>query len=187
MKKLLTLFGAITLLGTSATSLVGCNKTEQEYTPNELKKLKQKKKIDTTDKNIKDNLEWIAPQEEPFNIIDNHNHYFYVVWRGVKIGGTDEDVRVEYGIWRIIKFKYNYSSPLILDTDIFGNSLSLELKENKIYLGIKPNGYDYIFNHWISSDYTYKKNIKEVYRWNLETKEPNLVIDNDGNIKVNEG
>ncbi|AXF96465.1 lipoprotein [Spiroplasma phoeniceum] len=71
MKKILSLLGTITLLGTSTTSLVACN-TAQEYTPEELKELKEKNKIDTADENIKNNLEWIAPQEKSFNTVDKY-------------------------------------------------------------------------------------------------------------------
>ncbi|WP_342256299.1 lipoprotein [Spiroplasma endosymbiont of Poecilobothrus nobilitatus] len=39
MKKLLSIIGAISLVGTSTTSLVVCNKPK-EYTPEQLKELK---------------------------------------------------------------------------------------------------------------------------------------------------
>jgi len=90
MKKILSILGTITLIGTSTTSLVACN-TPQEYTPEELANLKEKNKINTKNQTIRDNLEWIAPQEKPFNNIDNK--YYYVVWRGNK-----------NNTWRIIKF-----------------------------------------------------------------------------------
>ncbi|UZQ30808.1 MAG: lipoprotein [Spiroplasma phoeniceum] len=61
MKKLLSIIGAISLVVTSTTSLVACNKP-QEYTKEELKALKLKNQINTTNETIKDNLEWIAPQ-----------------------------------------------------------------------------------------------------------------------------
>ncbi len=51
MKKILSLFGTITLTGTSTTSLVACN-TPNEYTPEELAKLKEKNKIDKKNKTI---------------------------------------------------------------------------------------------------------------------------------------
>ncbi len=70
MKKILSLFGTITLTGTSTTSLVACN-TQQEYTAEELEYLKKENQINTTDETIKNNLEWIAPQEKPFNKVDN--------------------------------------------------------------------------------------------------------------------
>ncbi|PQM30046.1 lipoprotein [Spiroplasma poulsonii] len=44
MKKILSLLGTITLIGTSTTSLVACN-TTQKYTPEELAKIKQENKI----------------------------------------------------------------------------------------------------------------------------------------------
>ncbi|WP_338964919.1 lipoprotein [Spiroplasma endosymbiont of Sarcophaga carnaria] len=59
MKKILSLLGTITLIGTSTTSLVACN--TPQYTEQQLKELKEKHKIDTENKEIKDNLEWIAP------------------------------------------------------------------------------------------------------------------------------
>lgn len=90
MKKILSILGTITLIGTSTTSLVACNKT-QEYTPEELAKLKIENKINTTNQEIRDNLEWIAPQEKPFNKVDNK--WYYVIWRGDKNNN-----------WRIAKF-----------------------------------------------------------------------------------
>ncbi|UZQ29884.1 MAG: lipoprotein [Spiroplasma phoeniceum] len=81
MKKILSLLGTIALFGTSTTSLIACN-TPQEYTKEELDKLKKENQINTTNETIKNNLEWIAPQEKPFNTVDNK--YYYVVWHGDK-------------------------------------------------------------------------------------------------------
>jgi hypothetical protein len=55
MKKILSLLATITLIGTSTTSLVACN--THEYTPEELAKLKEENKINTKNKEIRDNLE----------------------------------------------------------------------------------------------------------------------------------
>ncbi len=52
---LLSLLGTIALTGTSTTNLVACNKP-QEYTKEELAKLKEENKINTTNKEIRDNL-----------------------------------------------------------------------------------------------------------------------------------
>ncbi|RUO85910.1 lipoprotein, partial [Spiroplasma endosymbiont of Megaselia nigra] len=90
MKKILSLLGIITLIGTSTTNLVACNNTSQ-YSEGELKKEKEKHKINTTNQEIRDNLEWIAPQEKPLNEINNK--YYFVVWRS----DTSNN-------WRIIKF-----------------------------------------------------------------------------------
>ncbi|QED24522.1 lipoprotein [Spiroplasma citri] len=91
MKKRLSFLGAITLLGTSTTSLVACNNIPQ-YNEDELQQLKQENQICTNCKEIKENLEWICPQEKPFNQVDNK--YYYVVWQGNK--------NLE---WKICKFK----------------------------------------------------------------------------------
>ncbi|KAF0851802.1 lipoprotein [Spiroplasma poulsonii] len=85
MKKILSLLGTITLIGTSTTSLVACNTSQ--YSEEQLKKQKEKYKIDTKD----GILEWIAPQEKPFNQIDNK--WYFVVWK------TNN--------WNITKFKNN--------------------------------------------------------------------------------
>ncbi|UNF62442.1 lipoprotein [Spiroplasma poulsonii] len=58
MKKILSILGTITLIGTSTTSLVACN-TPQEYTPEKLEQLKEKNNINTKN----GILEWIAQQE----------------------------------------------------------------------------------------------------------------------------
>lgn len=74
-KKILSLLGTIALIGTSTTSLVACN-TPQEYKPEELAQLKKENQINTTNETIKNNLEWIAPQEKPFKEIGNNKYYF---------------------------------------------------------------------------------------------------------------
>jgi hypothetical protein len=79
MKKILSLLGTITLIGTSTTSLVACN-TPQEYKKEELEHLKKENQINTTDENIKNNLEWMAAQEKPFSTFDDK--WYFVIWRG---------------------------------------------------------------------------------------------------------
>ncbi|RUO86145.1 lipoprotein, partial [Spiroplasma endosymbiont of Megaselia nigra] len=85
MKNLLIILGTITLIVTSTTSLVACN--TPQYSEEGLKKLKEENKI-TTKNGI---LEWIAPQEKPFNTVDNK--YYFVVWKT--------------NTWNITKFKNN--------------------------------------------------------------------------------
>ncbi|WP_348735245.1 lipoprotein [Spiroplasma endosymbiont of Ammophila pubescens] len=175
MKKILIIIGTISLAGTSTTSLVACN-TPQEYTKEELTKLKEQNKINTANQEIRDNLGWIAPQEKPFNTVDKK--WYYVVWRGDK----------NYS-WRIIKYKYeNFNEDKIID--IYGNHHSLQLFKTHGYANGKWEKNIRLFNYkgvpeysvW-GFDFNY---IKLVYRWNLDTTEPNLVIDNDSNVKVDE-
>ncbi|WP_338992690.1 lipoprotein [Spiroplasma endosymbiont of Seladonia tumulorum] len=50
MKKILSIIGTITLIGTSTTSLVACNTNiALQYTEEQLKELKEKNKINTKD------------------------------------------------------------------------------------------------------------------------------------------
>ncbi|RUO86172.1 lipoprotein, partial [Spiroplasma endosymbiont of Megaselia nigra] len=88
MKKILSILATFTLIGTSTISLVACN-TSLQYNGKELADLKEKNNIKTKD----GILEWIAPQEKPFNEVDNK--WYFVIWHG---NGTDD--------WKIIKFKY---------------------------------------------------------------------------------
>ncbi|WP_338992731.1 lipoprotein [Spiroplasma endosymbiont of Seladonia tumulorum] len=98
MKKILSIIGTITLIGTSTTSLVACNTNiALQYTKEQLKELKEKNKINTKD----GILEWIAPQEKPFNEVDNK--YYYVVWRGDK---NDS--------WYLTKFNNNTYDTIII-------------------------------------------------------------------------
>ncbi|PWF95148.1 hypothetical protein [Spiroplasma poulsonii] len=65
-----------------------------------IKKEKEENKINTTNQEIKDNLEWIAPQEKPFNEIDDK--YYYVVWCGDKnqkwyLSKFNNDTKLEDG------------------------------------------------------------------------------------------
>ncbi len=168
MKKILTILGTITLIGTSTTSLVACN-TPQEYTKEQLDQLKKENQINTTDETIKNNLEWIAPQEKPFNTVDNK--WYYVVWRG------DEKDN-----WKIVKFK-NDTYIIKIDTD---DSRQLE----KTDLGVSMGKNLYITNQSGFVKYvTYFKNYNDayfnsVYRWNSDKPAPNLIVNNNGNIKV---
>ncbi|WP_338966202.1 MULTISPECIES: lipoprotein [unclassified Spiroplasma] len=164
MKKILSLIGTITLIGTSTTSLVACNKIHDQYTPEELKELKEKNKINTKDETIKNNLEWIAPQEKPFNEVDNK--WYYVLWRGDK----NDD-------WKIVKFKHKENKGLIED---YNNFIICINKEKELYI-FKKQGKIGLSQKWNKNDDYFKA----VYRWNLTTQEPNLIIDNKGNIKVN--
>ncbi|WP_425378621.1 lipoprotein [Spiroplasma endosymbiont of Polydrusus pterygomalis] len=164
MKKILNILWSITLIGTSTTSLVACN---TQYTEEELTQLKEKNKIDTNDENIKNNLEWISPQEKSFNNVDNK--WYFVVWRG------DEN-----NDWFLTKFNNNI--------DLNSISLKRKLDHYKEHdLFISPNGlvinrYDFTYepSKWweINSNY-----FKFVYRWNDEEQNlPKLDIDENGNI-----
>ncbi len=153
MKRLLSIIGAISLIGTSTTSLVACNKPQ--YSEDELKKEKEKHKIDTKYQTIRDNLEWIASQELPFNKIDNK--YYYVVWRGDKSND-----------WKMVKFKHFEQKEKVLD------------KHDKYELKTSyKNGF--VSYDWNKDNGTY---FKSVYRWNLNIKEPDLLIDSNGSLKV---
>ncbi|QIA68959.1 lipoprotein [Spiroplasma citri] len=181
MKKLLSFLGAITLIGTSTTSLVACNK---QYREEELTNLKQENKINITNQEIKNNLEWIAPQEKPFNEVDNK--YYYVVWRG-NINNK----------WNINNFYNSYGGNYyVLDEK---SQIQLLFKNNEYFFGIKE-----FYNNKSKNKITISKNnvlnvikefdifdinnnyIKNVYRWNGgEENLPDLIIDNNGNVKVN--
>ncbi|UPT54052.1 hypothetical protein [Spiroplasma phage NSRO_Contig_RIP] len=168
MKKILSLLGTITLIGTSTTSLVACN-TPQEYTPEELDKLKKENQIKTKNENIKNNLEWIAPQEKPFN--EKDDKLYYVVWRGDKNAN-----------WKIINFKNNQQDRLKNkdEYDKYKLALVQDLDWHSIFdLAIQKGTLTWIFWH---NDNQY---FKSVYRWNLDTNEPNLIIDENSNVKVN--
>ncbi len=184
MKKILSLLGTITLIGTSITSLVACDNIA-EYTPEELAKLKKENKINTTNQQIKNNLEWIAPQEKVFNKLDNKN--YYVVWRSNK---NDN--------WKITKFKndtptskYNGKRKIVIENN-----------EDKLFILTNTRGFigqmEVEFPKDITVGYAEKNNyftwkfsqpssnipFKSVYRWNLDTNDPDLIIDDIGNVKV---
>ncbi|WP_253301188.1 lipoprotein [Spiroplasma endosymbiont of Phyllotreta cruciferae] len=162
-KKLLSILGTIALIGTSTTSLVACN-TPQEYTKEQLAKLKEENKINTTNQQIRDNLEWITPQEKPFKNIDDK--WYYVVWRGDK---NDN--------WRIIKFKHFEQKEKVLD-----NYDKYELKTSHFGGDLFIYKNLFVSYDWNKDDGTY---FKSVYRWNLDTNISDLLnIDENGNIKV---
>ncbi|PQP77951.1 hypothetical protein C6B38_09190 [Spiroplasma sp. ChiS] len=147
MKRLLTLFGAITLLGTSTTSLVGCNKAQ--YTEKELADLKEKNNIKTND----GVLEWITKQEKPFNQVDNK--WYYVVWKG-----KNEDN------WKITKFLNDTNNMKKIDNY---NKYSLIFKPPRFryYILLIKEGIINTTNTWYADNGSY---FKSVYRWNLLDK-----------------
>lgn len=176
MKRLLSIIGAISLIGTNTTSLVACKDKIHEYTPEELKELKEKNKIDTKNKEIKDNLEWIAPQEKPFNKTDNK--WYYIIWRG-----NEKD---NYHLTKFLKNNKNKNNIIdkyltfsliysAISTVGFLPSYTLEIINN-----LNTN-YQKSLSIWKNKNNNY---FKSVYRWNLNTTEPNLIVDDKGNVKV---
>ncbi len=158
MKKILSLLGTITLIGTSTTSLVACN-TPQEYTPEELEHLKKENQIDITNETIKNNLEWIAPQEKPFNKVDNK--WYFVIWHGLF---NNE--------WKINVFNNN---AVQIQIDTTSDWLMKNFDDLQV-------GYGRSWKDWTN----YPNYFKSVYRWNLDIQKPNLIIDKYGNVKINE-
>ncbi|WP_374696071.1 lipoprotein [Spiroplasma endosymbiont of Polydrusus formosus] len=170
MKKLLSIIGAISLTSTSTIILVACN-TSQKYSPEELAKLKEENKINTKNQEIKDNLEWIAPQEKPFNKVDDK--WYYVVWKSKN--------------WNITKFK----NDILVDRLHTNRELNGKNEDEEYKLNLEWYQQNDIINAlfirsksvvspWISNKYRFKS----VYRWNLDTKEPDLILDENSNIKV---
>ncbi|WFG98111.1 lipoprotein [Spiroplasma citri] len=171
MKKWLSFLGAITLLGTSTTSLVACNNIPQ-YNEDELQQLKKENQIYTNCQEIKENLEWICPQEQPFNTVDNK--WYYVVWRGEE----NEE-------WKITKFQNKNKNNRHYEIDIkerINFVSSLMNVRNDLLITDTPSRV-VSTKYWNDDNGKY---FKAVYRWNgEEQKLPNLDIDKDGNIKVN--
>ncbi|WP_425378696.1 lipoprotein [Spiroplasma endosymbiont of Polydrusus pterygomalis] len=169
MKKILNILWSITLIGTSTTSLVACN--TPQYSEEKLKEQKEKHKIDTKNQTIRDNLEWIAPQEKPFNEIDNK--YYYVLWKGqkwnIKKFKNNEKIQNKYS-FKILEQKYEYKLKL------HRYSLNYEVDLN-VYEPSNMTNWPWRIDHG-----TY---FKSVYRWNsLDKPEPDLVLDDKDNIKV---
>ncbi|PQP78381.1 hypothetical protein C6B38_06710 [Spiroplasma sp. ChiS] len=175
MKKWLSLLGAITLIGTSTASLVACNnKTKiHEYTLEELEHLKQENQIYTNWQEIKNNLEWICPQEKPFNKVDNK--YYFVVWKG------DNQ-------WNINKFKNDEFPKQIIPNSKGKDKILINYgdftagqREKELFFVYRDS---LTIKYW--SDDIEGSYFKYVYRWNGgEENLPYLVVNNDGNIKVN--
>ncbi|WP_338989168.1 hypothetical protein [Spiroplasma endosymbiont of Seladonia tumulorum] len=157
MKKKLSLLGTITLIGASTTSLVACN-TPQKYTTEELTKIKEENKINTTNQEIRDNLEWISSQEKPLNKIDNK--WYFVVWRNddnddLKISKFKNSVKLNIGE------TYNINESLLLFNGNFAANLKIDLEV------ILKNGIPITW--FFDRDSTF---LKSVYRWN-GNEEPN--------------
>ena len=162
MKKILSILGAISLVGTSTTSLVACNKPQ--YNAEELARLKEENKIKTDNQEIRDNLEWMAPQESPFNT----DKFYYVVWRGNK---NDN--------WRVIKLKHSNGQKVSDKYDKY-ELISSNDEKNLFNLFILKELVTYF---WLKKDDG--THFKSVYRWNgEEQKLPNLDIDKEGNVIV---
>ncbi|WP_374697031.1 lipoprotein [Spiroplasma endosymbiont of Polydrusus formosus] len=183
MKKILSILSTIPLIGTSTTSLVACD-PPQKYTPEELKELKEKNKINTTNQEIKNNLEWISPQEKPFNEVDDK--YYYVVWHS----NSSEN-------WRITKFKNDTKTSKENGKRTIVNEHGVEklfiFMETKGFIKNKeikfPKDITVQWNssfHWKFSQPNSETVFKSVYRWNCSDQNlPALIVDNNGNVKVN--
>ncbi|WP_348735492.1 hypothetical protein [Spiroplasma endosymbiont of Ammophila pubescens] len=85
--------------------------------------------------------------------------------------------------WRLIKFQNNQQDKLKNKDEYYNYKLALvqDLDWNNTFdLTIQKNNLKWIFWH---KDIQY---FKSVYRWNLlDTQEPNLILDENNNIKVN--
>ncbi|WP_338956470.1 lipoprotein [Spiroplasma endosymbiont of Polydrusus cervinus] len=157
MKKILSFLGTITLIGTSTTSLIACNKPQQyTYTEEQLKELKDKNNIKTKD----GALEWISSQEKQFNKVDNK--WYFAVWRGIyKNNITD---------WRIIKFKHNELKNKTVDSyDTYKLNLIWIWYPFSWWYDIGIETKQGGFSAWWFETYP---NIKSVYRWDGDG-EPN--------------
>ncbi len=162
MKKILSILGTITLIRTSTTSLVSCNK--MAYTEAQLTELKEKNNIKTND----GILEWIAPQEKPFNQVDNK--WYFVVWRGNK---TDD--------WKIIKFLNDTNDDKKID-DYNKYSLVFKPPRFRYYTLLIKEGIISTNHTWHADDGSY---FKSVYHWNSHKDLPNLSVDNkNGEVKI---
>ncbi len=174
MKKILSILVTIGLTVKSTTSLVACY-TPNEYTPEELAKLKKENQIYTTDESIKNNLEWITPQEKPFNKVDNE--WYYIVWKG-------------NNQWNINKFKNDKFPKQIISNNNgkdkilinYGDSIFGKQRQKELYFVYRDS---LKIKYWSEDkDRVY---FKLVYRWNLLDKpSPDLIIDENGDVKVNE-
>ncbi|WFG99073.1 lipoprotein [Spiroplasma citri] len=151
MKKILSILGTMTLIGTSATSLAACN--TPQCNEDELLKLKKINKINTANQEIKNNLEWIAPQEKPFNKVDNK--YYFVIWY--------DDIN---NSWKIIKFLNNNIYKKIYEDN---NFVIRKSSKGDIGAGIVLNkikgGQETGYKIWPDNDY-----FKGVYLWNNDSK-----------------
>ncbi|WP_338954657.1 lipoprotein [Spiroplasma endosymbiont of Polydrusus cervinus] len=158
MKKIITILGTITLIGTSTASLVACN--TPQYTEKELSDLKEKNNIKTKD----GVLEWIAPQEKPFSQVDNK--YYFVVWRGDKNAG-----------WKIALFKFENTN--VTNIDQYGKYIiqySVKQGYNSgLMLVEKRNPGNVLIKRW--EDDNKQEYFKSLYRWNNDS-EPNIDVKN---------
>lgn len=159
MKKILSLLGTITLIGTSTTSLVACN--TPAYTDVQLQEQKEKNKINTKD----GILEWIAPQEKPFNQVDDK--WYFVIWRSN-----------EKNDWRIVKFKFNNSQITNIDKyDKYIIQCSLKQGYNSGLMLIEERNHgNVLIKRW--EDDSKQEYFKSVYSWNNDS-EPNIDIKNE--------
>ncbi|WP_353487185.1 spiroplasma phage ORF1-like family protein, partial [Spiroplasma phoeniceum] len=110
-------------------------------------------------------LEWIAPQEKPFNEVDNK--WYFVVWHCEK---TDD--------WRIIKFKQSDLQNKVLDNY---NKYQLKIHQGDSGLIIYENKFPYRVWGWHLD--TSGRYFKSVYRWDGVGEPQTPEIDSNGNVK----
>lgn len=99
MKKIINFFGSITLIVTSATSLVVCNKPIHKDKNNNKSKLKSKSIIISYWSLIDNSLNNIKKEFKFYN-----NKWYFIIWKRGNIEGF---------VWETMFFKYNESAPRI--------------------------------------------------------------------------
>ncbi|WP_348735831.1 hypothetical protein [Spiroplasma endosymbiont of Ammophila pubescens] len=106
------------------------------------------------------------PKEKPFKEIGN-NKYYFIIWKGLKLDK-----------WTLKKYKdvgLDRTNSLI---DKSYSNAELHRVSNDLHTIANKE-----YSSWNKDDGTY---FKSIYRWNgEEQKLPDLIIDNDGNVKVN--
>ncbi len=161
MKKLLSIIGTISLITGGSSNLIACN--NNQLTSEKLTELKEK-----NNKTINGNkLEWMAPQEKPFNALDDK--WYVVIWRGkenlewkiFKLK-NDEKIRLKNGFKLVLDYYGKVDDP------------------NKINLV-----FDAEINNLRANDQIWTNNsinFKSVYRWDGNSESNTPKIDNNGNI-----
>ncbi|RUO85839.1 hypothetical protein D9R21_06470 [Spiroplasma endosymbiont of Megaselia nigra] len=109
-------------------------------------------------------LEWIAPQEKPFNKVDSK--YYIVIVRN----SLNSD-------WKIFKLKNNGEKGSGLKTDWGERPVGWVFTSNGIYLAT-GNLLDSSIEYVWGKTKKYENYIKSVYRWNLNKDIPILVVNN---------
>ncbi|WP_338989826.1 lipoprotein [Spiroplasma endosymbiont of Seladonia tumulorum] len=158
MKKLLSIIGAISLVGTSTLGVISCKVDN----------------VSDCERNDIGNWKQMCPKDQPFKKVDNK--YYVTIWRTTK-----EDK------WKISLFNFINKNITNIDSYnkyILQYSIKQGYNSGLMLVEQKDDGRDALIKRW-EDDSKQQDFFKSLYKWDTDKSIPSLPkIDDNGNIIV---